>query len=194
MATTLAPTTELEVVNQMLGTIMEAPINSLLGVESLDAQKAIGILAEESRALQQTGWNFNTEVAYPLAQDAFTGEITLPLNCLSVDASPEVPLDLIQRGNRLYDRGNHTYVIGKTVKVDMTILLPFNDLPEVARRYIAVKSCRVFQKRQVGSTTLDAFTQEDENTAMRAFKRVMGSTADHNIFNSPDTQRMLRRE
>lgn len=69
----LTPTTELEAVNQMLATIMEAPINTLLGAESLDAQRAITTLAEVSRDLQQTGWNFNTEVAFPLLPAAFTG-------------------------------------------------------------------------------------------------------------------------
>ena len=191
---TLTPTSELEAVNQMLGTIMEAPINSLLGVESLDAQKAIATLAEVSRDLQQTGWDFNREVAFPLAQDAFTGELTLPANCISVEtAGADEALDIVQRGNRLYDRTRHTYAIGKSVKVDMTILLPFNELPEVARRYISVRSCRLFQKRMVGSTTLDAFSAEDEMNAKMAFKRVMGSTADPNIFNSPDMQRMLNR-
>ena len=195
MATLLIPTTELEAVNQMLGTIMEAPINTLQGVESLDAQKAIAVLAEVSRLLQSEGWNFNTEVAMPLAQDAFTGEITLPGNCISVDPTDtDAALDLVQRGNRLYDRANHTYVIGKSVKVDMTVLLSFDELPEVARKYIAVMASRVFQKRQVGSTTLDGFTAEDENKAMRAFKRVMRSTTNPNIFNSPDQQRMRRRQ
>lgn len=192
----LAPTTELEAVNQMLGTILEAPINTLIGVESLDAQKAISILAEVSRGLQTPGWNFNTEVAFSLAPDAFTGEIILPANCIDVDSTDigSQTLDLVQRGNRLYDRRNATYSIGQTVKVDMTVLLPFDELPEVARSYIAVKACRVFQKRGVGSTTLDGFTAEDENTAMKAFKRVMGKSGDHNIFNSPDMQRMRRRQ
>jgi hypothetical protein len=66
-------------------------------------------------------------------------------------------------------------------------------LPETARRYIAVRACRLFQKRQVGSTTLATFTAEDERDAMNSFKRSLGRNADHNIFNSPDMQRMLRR-
>jgi Tail tubular protein len=193
MPTQLAPTTELEAVNQMLGTILEAPINSLLGVESLDAQVAIDILAEKSRALQMTGWNFNTEEAYPLAPDAFTGEVSLPLNTLSAD--PSDPLDdLVQRGARLYDRANHTYAIARSVKVDITFLLPFNEMPEAARRYVSVMACRTFQKRQVGSTTLDAFTEDDEKQARLAFKRVMGSSSEPNIFNSQDMRQKMRRQ
>lgn len=194
MATQLTPTTELQAVNQMLGTILEAPINTLIGVTSLDAQTAINYLAEVSRAVQQHGWHFNTEVGMTLAPDAFTGEIPLPTNCLSVDSTAEDQgLDVVQRGKRLYDRVNHTYAIGKPVKVDMTVLLPFDELPEVARRLISVKACRLFQARAVGSTALEAFTEKDEREAQRAFDRVVGKNADHNIFNSPDMQRMLRR-
>ena len=190
---TLTPTTELEAVNQMLGTIMEAPINTLVGVESLDAQKAIAILNEISRDLQARGWNFNTERGFPLVPREGTGEIILPANCLSVDGILCDGLDLVQRGKRIYDRGNQTFELNQTVKVDMTVMLPFSDLPETARRYIAVRSCRVFQHRMVGSTTLSEFTAEDEMNALMSFRRVMGQTGDHNIFNSPDMRRMMRR-
>lgn len=193
MATALTPTSELEAVNQMLATIMEAPLNSLEGVESLDAHKAVDTLSEVSRDIQQVGWHFNTERGLPLSPNALTGEVYVPTNCLSVDGYVGEQVDLVQRGQRLYDRTNQTYDIGRTVKVDMTILLGFHELPEAARRYIAVKACRLFQKRMVGSQTLDGFTAEDEERARMAFRRVVGQTGDHNIFNSPDMQRMLRR-
>lgn len=190
---TLTPTTELEAVNQMLGTILEAPVNSLLNVGSLDAQRAINTLAEVSRDLQAQGWNFNTEEELRLLATA-SGEILLPLNCISVDTSgPDKDLDLIQRGGRLYDRTAHTFAIGRPVTVDMTVLLAFDELPEPARRYIAVLACRMFQRRSVGSTTLDAFSDTDETRARMAFKRSVKGTATLNIFDSPDMQRMLRR-
>ena len=194
MATQLTLTTELKAVNTMLGTILEAPINSLLGISSGDAHVAVTILAEKSLELQSRGWPFNTEVAMRLAADAFTGEVILPTNCMEVDTTGEDKgLDLVARGNRLYDRRNHTYKIGKSVIVDMTILLPFDELPETARKYIAVLACIAFQARQVGSTYLDAFTTRDEVIARRGFLRAMGKSGDYNIFNSPDMQRMLRR-
>lgn len=190
---TLTPTTELEAVNQMLGTIMEAPVNSLLNVGSLDAQRAIDTLAETSRDLQAQGWNFNTEKELRLLPTA-AGEILLPLNCISVDPSgPDKALDLIQRGTRLYNRKEHTFTIGRPVTVDMTVLLPFDELPEAARRYIAILACRTFQRRSVGSNALDAFSDTDETRARMAFRRSVKATDTLNIFDSPDMQRMLRR-
>lgn len=191
---TLIPTTELDAVNQMLGTILEAPINSLVGVGSLDAQRALATLGEVSRDLQAQGWDFNTEQGMALPADPFSGEVALPANCVAVDTTgDDAELDLVMRGSRLYDRVNHTFFIGRTVKVDMTVLLPFNQLPEAARRYIAVMACRLFQRRSVGSTTLDAFSDGDETRARMAFKRAVKGTSDPNYFDSPDTQRMLRR-
>lgn len=195
MAATLTPTTELDAVNQMLGTIGEAPVNSLLGVTSLDTAIAINVLAENSRDVQSRGHHFNTEKAMKLTPDAFSGEIVVPVNAVDIDSVGEdSSIDVALRGRRLYDCRNHTFRFTRAVKVDMVVLLPFDELPEAARRYISVRACRVFQKRQVGSTTLAGFTAEDERDALMSFRRSLGRNSDHNIFNSPDMQRMLRRQ
>jgi len=194
MASTLTPTTELDAVNQMLGTIGEAPVNTLIGVTSLDTAIAINTLAEISRDIQSKGHHFNTDKGLKLQPGAFTGEIEVPINCVDIDTvGPDESVDVVLRGRRLYDRVNHTYKFTTPLTVDMVVLLPFGDLPESARRYIAVRACRVFQKRQVGSTTLATFTAEDEREALMSFRRSLGRNADHNIFNSPDMRRMLRR-
>lgn len=191
----LTPTTELAAVNVLLGTIMEAPVNTLIGTTSQDAQRARVVLAEVSREVQQDGYNFNAEKGLVLAPDAFTGEIPLPLNCLNVDSvGPDAGIDVVARGKRLYDRTNHTYRFARAVTVDLTIYLPFDELPEAVRRYVTVRAARVFQKRTLGDGQIDAFTAQDENLAWRSFKRVVGRNSDHNIFNSPDMQRMLRRQ
>ena len=72
-------------------------------------------------------------------------------------------------------------------------MLPFEELPEAARRFVAVRASRLFQKRVTGSQTLDGFTAEDEAVALRAFRRVMGQSSDPNFFNSPDMRRALSR-
>lgn len=194
MASPLTPTTELDAVNQMLGTIGEAPVNTLIGVTSLDTAIAINTLAEISRDIQSKGHHFNTDKGLKLQPGAFTGEIEVPINCVDIDTvDPDGSIDVILRGRRLYDRVNHTFKFTAPVTVDMVVLLPFGELPESARRYISVRACRVFQKRQVGSTTLATFTAEDEREALMSFRRSLGRNADHNIFNSPDMRRMLRR-
>lgn len=191
MATsTLTPTTELEAVNIIIGTIGEAPVNSLTDPGVGDAGLARSVLAEVSRAVQEKGWHFNTEIEYPLVPDV-DGIIEVPANCAKVDLDDTQGdiLDITLRGTRLYDRRNHTFSFERTVYVTMVVLLGFTDLPEAARRYITIKAARIFQQRNLGSETLDAFTSKDEQEAMVAMKAAENQNADHNILNGRNGRR-----
>lgn len=195
MPTAVTPTTELEAVNLMLDAIGESPINSLGNSAVVDAVKAQAVLSEVSRAVQQKGWHFNTEKEYELVPTVFDKEIQLPGNCLRVDTvGPDKWIDVVQRGTRLYDRRKHTYKFEKSLKVDMVVLLPFEELPEAARYYIAVRAARVFQARTVGSESLYQFTAQDEQLALVDLKKAEGVTADHNMFTgSWSVAKMLQR-
>lgn len=191
--TTPTPMTELAAVNTMLSVIGEAPVNSLEVSGLSDVAIAKTILMESSRAVQEKGWHFNTEDNYELAVDG-DGSIALPENILRVDASPEEALDLVQRGNRLYDRENHTFNIGRSVKCTIVIGLPFTDLPAAARYYITIKAARMFQKRILGSDILERFTQEDEVNAMVALRDADTDVADYNLLTgSADVFMILER-
>ena len=61
-------------------------------------------------------------------------------------------------------------------------LLNFDELPEVARRYIAVRSARIFQDRMLSSESLHKFHQEDELAALAMLKEAEGDNRDHTIF------------
>ncbi|QDB71020.1 tail tubular protein A [Bordetella phage vB_BbrP_BB8] len=195
MTTAVTPTTELEAVNLMLDVIGESPISSLNDSAVVDAVKAKAVLSEVSRAVQQKGWHFNTEKDYELVPTVFEKEIQLPGNFLRVDTvGPDKATDVVQRGNRLYDRRKHTYKFDKSLKVDMVVLLPFEELPEAARYYIAVRAARVFQARTVGSESLYQFTAEDERLALVDLKKAEGVTGDHNMFTgSWSVAKMLNR-
>jgi hypothetical protein len=62
---------------------------------------------------------------------------------------------------------NHTYKFPSDYRVDVTITyqLPFEELPEAARRYITIRAARVYQGRVVGSGTLWDFSERDEAMA-----------------------------
>lgn len=189
MATVLTPTTELEAVNIMLSVIGESPISSLAaGSAVADAVTAQQTLSEVNRAVQSKGWHFNTDKEFTLSPEAFTGEIRVPSNCLRVDTvTDDKEVDVVLRGQRLYDRKNHTYSFTKSLKVDLVILLPFEEIPETARHYITVKAARVFQARTVGAETLFSFSQIDERDALVAFKKAEGITGDYNILTGNST-------
>lgn len=167
----------------MLMVIGESPINSLNSPAVVDAVTAQAVLSEVSRAVQSTGWHFNTEENYRLLPTAFEKEIQVPANCLRVSTSgPDKGADVVHRGSRLYDRKRHTYKFDKGITVDMVLLLPFNELPETARYYITIRAARTFQARTVGSEALYQFTAQDEHLALSALKKAEGVTGNHNMF------------
>lgn len=188
----MTPTTKLEAVNIMLSTIGESPVNSLSS-GLVDAEMAETILNSVSRAVQSEGWNFNREQNL-LVAPTLEGEIVVPNNTLRADAT-NIPdsLDLVQRGKRMYDKQNHTFIINKDVKLDLVVELEFEDLPEVARRYIAIKSSRIFQDRVVGSDTLHGFNQQDEAQCYFELKEFENATEDFNIMDNYSVYRVIDR-
>jgi len=192
--TNLSPTTSLEAVNILLESIGEAPINSLSADNIVDASIAKSVLEEVSKDVQTEGWHFNTEIAYTLAFDG-DGYVTVPSNCLSVDANrTHHPLaDVTQRGTRLYNRTDHTFVFTDAVYVDMIIGLAFEDLPEAARRYITTRAARVFQDRLVSSGDLHTFTGQEEARARATLVATQTDNADSTFFDSGDPIAILLR-
>lgn len=191
------PTTELEAVNIMLSTIGEAPVNNL---ESglVDAETAETILKNVSRDVQSHGWNFNSEPDYTVAADT-SGNVILPTEIVRADlAQSETKFrssknEYIQRGNKMYDKVNHTYNIGTALKLDVVVLLTFDLLPEIARRYIAIKASRIFQERVVGSAELSQMNRNDEQQAWFALQEMEGDNSDYNIFDDYGTASVLDR-
>lgn len=178
----LSPTTELEAINTMLSTIGESPVNAVEDTGNVDVVIARQILQSVSREVQARGWHFNTEINYTITPDS-DGYLVLPNTVLKVDTVyPDSSKDVVVRGSRLYDREKHTYVFTDAVKVDMTILLTFDELPEVARNYVTIRASRIFQERVVGSDTLHAFNSQDEARAMVSLMEYEADTADLNIL------------
>ena len=127
MTTTV--TTKLEAVNVMLTSIGESPVNTITTSTTTDVSIAIQILNNVSREVQSVGWHFNSDTNYKLVKNT-AGEIELPSNCLRVDNSyKDADLDLVERARKLWDRENHTYIINKDVRVNITWFLDFIDLP-----------------------------------------------------------------
>ncbi len=189
--------TKLEAVNVMLSLIGEAAVNSLSS-GLVDAEMAETILDNITRSVQSTGWSFNEEIGYTLSPDS-NGHLNLPANCVRVDLSQTVSkyrdsrFDYVQRGSKLYDKINHTYVISDPVVVDMVVLLDFEELPEAARRFITIRAGRSFQERVVGSDNLSSLTADDENTAWLDLLHAESDVNDHNIFDDSSVSRVVNR-
>ena len=190
----LTPTSELDAVNVMLTSIGESPINTL-GSGLQEAEIAEVVLDNVSRDVQSAGWHFNTEIRYNLARNS-SNEITLPTNAIKVDKTNilrEYDMDVVERGRKLYDRIGNKYTFDNDIEVNMVVLLPFEELPETARRYITLKSARVYQQRMIGSETLSRQLMMDEQQAFLALREAESEASDYNIFDNYDTYRALDR-
>tara|TARA_A200000159_G_C7326057_1_gene341020 strand:- start:573 stop:1154 length:582 start_codon:yes stop_codon:yes gene_type:complete len=188
----MTPLTELEAVNIMLSAIGETPVNSLTS-GLVEAELAETILGQVSRSVQAQGWSFNRDIGVELSANT-NGEVPLPNNVLSADSlNLYNSRNLIQRGQKFWDRKELTYIINESIKADLVYELTFTDLPPIARSYITVRAARIFQDRIVGADTLHGFQKIDEDQALIALKDAEAEMQDHNIFNNFDVFRVIDR-
>jgi hypothetical protein len=192
---TLAPTTKLEAINELLEAIGEAPVNAVANTGLTEADLASTRIDKVSRQVQKRGWHWNTLVNYPIDPDV-DGYIILPVATIEVDTSGRsAHKDYVRRGNKLYDRENNTFVISQATTVDITLLLDFEEIPENARDYITMKAARKFQQRMFGSTELSEFDREDEQQALFDLLDAESDVADYNMLrDSLTVSRILNRK
>lgn len=136
--------TELDVVNDMIGTMGESPLNALDEDHPLVAS-AIRVLRTANAREQGKGWWFNTD-HITLAQDA-DGNVYVPADALSAD--PLSPFDhLVQRGRRFFNpySNSNGFNIGRDVPAKIIRLIPFADLPAQAQTFVACSAVLDFQK------------------------------------------------
>ena len=193
---TYESTSELEAVNTILSAIGEAPVNSITGTLPIDATQALSLLKEISRETQSWGWHFNSFYDYTLSLDT-DSKIPLATNIMRVDLNinkySPTTYNIIKRGGFLFNKKDNTYTFDKALDAEVILFLPFDELPENARRYITIRAARIFQDRLLGANTLHGFGIVDEQNAMAALKQEEMDTADHSIFNNLDSYRIISR-
>jgi hypothetical protein len=187
------PLTELDAVNIILQNDGEAPIATLDEVGFSDAAGAMAVLTEISRTVQDGGWAFNTDFDRTLSPD-IDGEIALPTDTLWVKPTAGYGTSsVVERGRRLYDLDNNTYVFAAGVHLDICQMLDFTDLPSAARYYVTLRAARVYQARSTGAGSMNSFTQTDEAMAQAALKKADLRARPRGFFRTAAQQRVLIR-
>lgn len=165
-------TTLLQAVNTMLMVIGEQPINSLDGQQINEASMAENTLLEFHREGQSRGWHWNRDEGFEFSRNN-AGEIVVPPNIIhwspdSFQFNGRYQL----RGQRVYDRQNHTYAIGEaSITADVTWALSWDECPEVFNRWVLVRAARVFAGRTLGDEGLVRLTGLDEVAARVELER-----------------------
>jgi len=185
----LFPTTELEAVNLCLAAIGESPVSSTVDTGLADVQGALQKTREASRQLQTRGWSFNRDVEMLTARTV-DGFLLQPADALFFGISRVERRIGVVRGGRLWDTDNHTFVWDRDMKCDVIRMLPFDDLPEAARNYVALRAARAFARMAGGSAENERFTADDEQRAWALFRALENRAAKRNVYrNNTDLDR-----
>ena len=191
-------TTKLQAVNTLLSIMGEAPLNSLTPPLTGDAALAERVLEEVSTEVQGEGWSWNTMVYDNIPLDA-NGHSTLPSNTLAIRFNPvSYPTQrFVLRGIKLFDRVKNSYdlrgslgvaLTGSTTDLVAEVIeeLVWDDIPETGKRYIMIRAGRIFSNRAITSTSIEAYTQEDEENARQILKRTEDMAQNYNFIAGPD--------
>lgn len=177
----------LTVVNDMLATLGESPLNSLSDPHEFKAS-ALSTLDSHNKQIQAKGWWFNRDrVTLPLATD---GTLVLPGDTLSyVSDTP----GYVKRGFLVYNQIESTSTFTAADTGVIVRLVPFEQLDELPAGYISTAATLWFQQN------FDADRAKTENliTKLRGMANDLGAedirqTGANLINNNVRLQRIKR--
>lgn len=177
--------TELSVVNDMLGLLGEAPVNDLDSFHPM-VPRALQTLRTESGNLQNGRWWFNSETM-TLTPDPTNSFIMLPEDTISVDPVDKLPRTA-QRGRRLYNLDDNTFVFTQPVKCEVKRDLPFDDLPNSVRAAIAARAKLAFQSPIDGDVNKTRNLKDELRDAMITLRSEHTRMVKANMLRRQDIQ------
>lgn len=197
MTNPLLAETKLDAVNAMLHSIGQSPMSTLSGSLPKDVSKAVATLDRALRDVLLQGWSFNSDYNYEMTPDG-TNRIAVPSNALQID--PTSGEDFVPRyssdapaGMYLYDRNKRSFnEYSGDVKVDIVWAFEFEQIPQHARAYIAMKAARKYQSGIVASAIIHQFTRDDESEAYASFRRVEKRQKNYNLIANSVARRRHR--
>ena len=195
--------TELDAVNTMLASIGQTPVNTLAVSGIRDVAIAQLALQNVTREVLNRGWSFNTDKELTIALDG-NGEIPVAATYLWLDSCrPDQDFTVKADASdsnilKLWDRENHTFDLSLNhnapIKFDIIWAILFEEIPNVARNYIAIRAARIFQSQVLASDILFKFTSAQEQEAYADLLKLEARTKDRNWFRSAaDTNQILQR-
>lgn len=180
MARTIGLITELEVVNEVLSTLGDNPVQSLD-----DGYQPVFIIKQMinniSRDMQTMKYWFNTEYDVEHVPSTLTSEIILPFNLLHFEPTET---QYVARGLKVYDRTNRTSTIEEIVTADICLMLEFAELPQVARKYIMAKAKIQYNDEYLGEDSLKASLFKEFEKAKNELDRAHMENEDINVLSS----------
>ena len=145
--------TELDAVNNIIGTLGEAPIDTLEDLTNVDAINALRILEEVSRTEQARGWSFNLIEDFVLNPD-INDNNRIPWNDKYLFVKGEEGTKLVRYGKHMKDLVRNSDYFPQPIHAEVVLLIPFEELPGQMRDYIVAKAGFMFQSAYYGDDSL----------------------------------------
>jgi len=189
-STTIDNETELSAVNAILGAIGQSPVTSL-NFTNPEVGFIYNLLRDANVDLQAEGWHFNTEKHVTYTPDA-NGKIAIGNDILKMDTTDgwiDRTHDVVKRNGYLYDKQSHSDDFSGHsggIKLDITKLLSYEDLPEVFKRYIIYKASVRAATQLVGNAQLAQLLAQQEALSRAAIQEYECNQGNHTMFGLPE--------
>ena len=184
----IGPASELSAINEMLAALGEDPVEDLELLPP-SGSTALVVLQGTSRDMQEEGFWFNREDDYVLSPDP-DSFVMVPFNALSVIGMEP---NLIQRGNRLYNRDTKSYEFTSPIPCTVIMHLPWDELPAAARRLITALATEKFIDGFPGAQAVTEARARNLMRAKVAFERAVIRNGGYNLLNNSTVQQLNRR-
>jgi len=198
LAEVLAKYTRLSAVNFMLRSIGEAEVPTLTAPHTRrgDVISAVTVLDEEGRSFQSEGWWFNMErTTHPIVvSSAGNNEILIGDTILDIKNKYYTPEKVyVEKAGKLYNRTDNTFIFTSGVELITTYLIQFEDLPEVARRYVTLRAARVLSETRVGDPQLRQYATQVEGMARAKVEESQSEHESFNVFKDSEASELTNR-
>ena len=185
--TTFDTDSMLSAVNSVLGAIGQSPVQRL-EYRNPEISYVVNIISEVNSDVQNEGWVFNREEGVEFAPSGRKQEIPIPPNVLRLDISDGQiyrTTDVVRRQGKLYDKMSHSFRFANAVMCDVVYKLPFEDLPNVFKRYITAKSSVRAATQMVANPALAQLLAQQEAFARAACMEYECNQGDYTFFGTP---------
>jgi hypothetical protein len=177
----------LSAVNSVLGSIGQAPVQRL-EYKNPEISFVANILKEVNSDVQNEGWVFNREDCVEFLPSNNDNEIPIPESILRLDISEGQTYrttDVVRRQGKLYDKLSHSYSFPRPVKCDVVYLLPFEDLPNVFKRYITYRASVRAASQLTSNAQLAQLLSSQEAYSRAACMEYECNQGDYTFFGTP---------
>lgn len=187
----ITPLTLLDAINEIIGAMGEAPVDTLEDNENVDVMNAKRMLEAGIKRVQSEGWTFNTIRNFVLIPDESSKKILWDDSILMIQFDDKRIVR--KRSGFLYDVTNNTDQFDAPLEAKVIQLVPFEEMPQAFRQYITVQVARHFVARYLGDPTIMQELQAEEAQARMVMMETEITLEQSNILTNPAVQDYMNR-